>query len=142
MFPDYAIQLTGIDAIVTGDGEDAFLEIVQRYDQSSGQLELGGIEGVWWISSDGQVVKNTERRSTKDLTAYPWPDRRRSEYQSYYLPGTKQPMVTTAITSRVIVTPMSILSDLQKQYRIRDIDDLLDEMEDCISLGNHRSSFY
>ena len=30
---------------------------------------------------------------------------------------------------------MPILSDLQKQYRIRDIDDLLDEMEDCISLG-------
>jgi anaerobic magnesium-protoporphyrin IX monomethyl ester cyclase len=30
MFPDYAIQLKDADAILTGDGEDAFLEMVQR----------------------------------------------------------------------------------------------------------------
>ena len=29
MFPEYAIQLDDADAIVTGDGEDAFLEIVK-----------------------------------------------------------------------------------------------------------------
>ena len=33
MFPEYAMGLEGIDAILTGDGEDAFLEIVQRFDK-------------------------------------------------------------------------------------------------------------
>ena len=33
MFPEYAIQLQDVDAIVTGDGEDTFLEMVQAFDE-------------------------------------------------------------------------------------------------------------
>ena len=33
MFPDYAIKIDDADVIVTGDGEDAFLEIVKAYDE-------------------------------------------------------------------------------------------------------------
>jgi anaerobic magnesium-protoporphyrin IX monomethyl ester cyclase len=132
MFPEYAIQLSGADAIITGDGEDAFLEIVQKYDAGE---TLDGIEGVWWKDSSGDVKRNSERRSTKDLTAYPWPDRRRTQYQSYYLPGTKQPMVTTAITSRGCPHSCPFCLTYKKQYRIRDIDNILDEIEDCVSIG-------
>ena len=78
MFPDYSIQLKGIDAMVTGDGEDAFLEMSKRYDAGK---DWSGIAGLWWKDTDGTVIKNTERASTKDLTAYPWPDRSRSRYK-------------------------------------------------------------
>ncbi len=132
MFPDYAIQLKGIDAMVTGDGEDAFLDMVKAHDAGR---DFSGISGVWWIDNDGTVVKNTERRSSKDLTAYPWPDRSRSRYKDYYLPGTKQPMVTTAITSRGCPHSCPFCLTYKKQYRVREIDDILDEMEHCLSLG-------
>jgi radical SAM superfamily enzyme YgiQ (UPF0313 family) len=132
MFPEYAIQLKGIDAIVTGDGEDAFLDMVKQHDAGRG---FEGIAGVWWIDRDGSVVKNVERRSTKDLTAYPWPDRSRSRFRDYYLPGTKQPMVTTAITSRGCPHSCPFCLTYKKQYRVREIDDILDEMEHCLSLG-------
>ena len=132
MFPEYAIQLKGIDAIVTGDGEDAFLDMVKQHDAGRG---FEGISGVWWIDRDGSVVKNVERRSTKDLTAYPWPDRSRSRFRDYYLPGTKQPMVTTAITSRGCPHSCPFCLTYKKQYRVREIDDILDEMEHCLSLG-------
>jgi len=132
MFPDYAIQLKGIDAMVTGDGEDAFLDMVKAHDAGR---DFSGISGVWWIDKDGTVVKNTERRSSKDLTAYPWPDRSRSRYKDYYLPGTKQPMVTTAITSRGCPHSCPFCLTYKKQYRVREIDDILDEMEHCLSLG-------
>ena len=69
MFPDYAIQLTGIDAIVTEMAKTLFWNF-SAMTRALVSSSFGGIEGVWWISSDGQVVKNTERRSTKDLTAY------------------------------------------------------------------------
>ncbi len=138
MFPEYAIQLEDADAIVTGDGEDAFLEMVRAHDAGK---DFGGIEGVWWRTSDGQVVKNQERRSTKDLTAYPWPDRSRSRFKDYYLPGTKQPMVTTAITSRGCPHSCPFCLTYKKQYRIRDIDDILDEMEHCLSLGITETHF-
>ena len=32
MFPDYAIELDGADAIITGDGEDAFVEMLEATD--------------------------------------------------------------------------------------------------------------
>ena len=132
MFPEYAIQLQDVDAIVTGDGEDTFLEMVEAYDQGK---DFDGIEGVWYKDTDDGVQKNPERKSTKNLTAYPWPDRRRTRYKDYYLPGTKQPMVTTAITSRGCPHSCPFCLTYKKQYRIRDFDNILDEIEDCVSIG-------
>jgi anaerobic magnesium-protoporphyrin IX monomethyl ester cyclase len=132
MFPEYAIQLQGIDAITTGDGEDAFLDMVKNHDKGKG---FEGVNGIWWKERDGKVHKEKELPSTRDLTAYPWPDRSRVRYKDYYLPGTKQPMVTTAITSRGCPHSCPFCLTYKKQYRIRDIDNILDEMENCLSLG-------
>ncbi len=137
MFPDYAIQLQGADAILTGDGEDAFLEMVQRYDKGQ---SWEGIEGVWF-KQDGQTIKNKDRKSTKSLDAYPWPDRSRTRYRDYYLPGCKQPLNTTAITSRGCPHSCPFCLTYKKQYRMRDIDNILDEMEHCISLGITETHF-
>jgi anaerobic magnesium-protoporphyrin IX monomethyl ester cyclase len=138
MFPDYAIQLQGADAILTGDGEDAFLEMVRAHDQGA---SWEGIEGVWFKGADGQIVKNKERKSTKSLDAYPWPDRSRTRYKDYYLPGCKQPLNTTAITSRGCPHSCPFCLTYKKQYRMRDIEDILDEMEHCVSLGITETHF-
>ena len=76
-----------LDAITTGDGEDAFVEIVEAYNAGR---SLEGIEGVWFKDKSGQIIKNRERKSTKSLDAYPWPDRSRTRYQEYYLPMTQR----------------------------------------------------
>lgn len=131
MFPDYAIELPEADAIITGDGEDAFIEIAEA---ANAGKSLEGIKGVWF-KEDGQIVKNPDRPSTKSLDAYPWPDRSRSRYRDYYLPGTKEPLVTTAITSRGCPHSCPFCLTYKKQYRIRDIDNILDEIEHCLSLG-------
>ncbi len=137
MFPDYAAQLPDADAILTGDGEDAFLEMVQRYDQNK---SWEGIEGVWF-KENGEIVKNKDRKSTKSLDAYPWPDRSRTRFREYYLPGCKQPLNTTAITSRGCPHSCPFCLTYKKQYRMRDIDNILDEMEHCISLGITETHF-
>ena len=138
MFPEYAAQLKGANAIVTGDGEDAFLDMVKAHDAGK---DYSGISGVWWRSPDGELVRNQERASTKNLSAYPWPDRSRSRYKDYYLPGTKQPLVTTAMTSRGCPHSCPFCLTYKKQYRIREIDDILDEMEHCLSLGITETHF-
>jgi anaerobic magnesium-protoporphyrin IX monomethyl ester cyclase len=138
MFPEYAAQLDNIDAMVTGDGEDAFLDMVKAHDTGK---DFAGISGLWWKTDDGEMVKNPELPSTKDLTKYPWPDRSRSRYKDYYLPGTKQPLVTTAITSRGCPHSCPFCLTYKKQYRIRDIDHILDEMEHCLSLGITETHF-
>jgi anaerobic magnesium-protoporphyrin IX monomethyl ester cyclase len=131
MFPDYAMGMAGVDGIVTGDGEDAFVEMVQAID--SGR-SLEGIAGVWF-RDDGEVIKNPDRPSGRNLDAYPWPDRRRIRYRDYYVPGAKRPLITTAITSRGCPHSCPFCLTYKKQYRIRDIDDILDEVEHCLSIG-------
>jgi anaerobic magnesium-protoporphyrin IX monomethyl ester cyclase len=139
MFPEYAIALQGIDAMINGDGEDAFCEIVTAYEAGK---SFEGIEGVWFKDrKTGQVVKNPERKSQKRLDAYPWPDRSRTRYRDYYLPGTKQPLVTTALTSRGCPHSCPFCLTYKKQYRIRDIENILDEMEHCLSLGITETHF-
>ena len=131
MFPEYAIGLRGVDAIVIGDGEDTFCEMVDALDHGR---TLEGIEGVWF--RDGQqVVRNPERGKVRELEAYPWPDRRRVRYRDYYVPGTRRPLVTTAITSRGCPNNCPFCLTYKQQYRVRAIDDILDEMEHCLSLG-------
>ncbi len=137
MFPDYAIMLDGVDAITTGDGEDAFVEMAQAFDAGK---DFEGIEGVWF-RKDGQIVKNKNRASTRSLDAYPWPDRSRTRYRDYYLPGTKQPLSTTAITSRGCPHSCPFCLTYKKQYRIRAIDNILDEIEHCLSLGITETHF-
>ena len=135
MFPDYAIGLKGVDAILTGDGEDAFVEMLEAYEQSGNKVESWeGIEGVW-LKTGGKVIKNPDRKSSRNLDAYPWPDRRRIRYKDYYVPGAKRPLVTTAITSRGCPHSCPFCLTYKRQYRIRDIDNILDEMEHCLSLG-------
>ncbi len=138
MFPEYAIELDGVDATVNGDGEDDFVEMVEAYNEGR---SFEGIEGVWSKGKDGAVAKNAERKSAKRLDAYPWPDRSRIRYQDYYLPGTKTPLCTTAITSRGCPHSCPFCLTYKKQYRVRDIDNILDEMEHCLSLGITECNF-
>lgn len=132
MFPEYAIRLRGIDSICTGDGDDAFVEMVEALDQGR---SLEGISGVWFKDAAGTVVKNEPRRKSRTLDDQIWPDRRRTRYKDYWVPGAKQPLVTTAITSSGCPHSCPFCFTYTKQYRIREIDDILDEVEDCVSLG-------
>ena len=62
MFPEYAIQLQDVDAIVTGDGEDTFLEMVQAFDEGR---SFEGIEGVWYKDKDGSIQKKSREKVNK-----------------------------------------------------------------------------
>lgn len=132
MFPEYAIALPHVDAICTGDGDDVFIDLIKALDAKH---SLEGLAGIWFKDRLGQVVKNKARKETRDLTWQTWPDRRRSRYTDYWVPGSQQPLVTTAITSRGCPHSCPFCFTYTKQYRMRDIDNILDEIEDCVSIG-------
>lgn len=131
MFPDYAIDLPYVDIICTGDGDDVFIDLITALDKGH---SLETVQGIWF-KENGQVVKNAARKESRDLTWQTWPDRRRTKYQDYWVPGSQQPLVTTAITSRGCPHSCPFCFTYTKQYRMRDIDNILDEVEDCISIG-------
>ena len=131
MFPEFAIQLEGADAVVVGDGEDAFIELVDAWSRGK---SLEGIEGVWF-KEDGQEIRNKERTLKKHLSEYPWPDRSRVNYKGYYIPGGRERFMTTAVTSRGCPHSCPFCLAEKGSYRTREIDDILDEVEHCLSLG-------
>ncbi len=131
MFPEFAVRLEGIKGIVVGDGEDAFVEIAQALDQGK---SLKGIKGVWFWE-DGQLIRNPPRPYKKNLSSYPWPDRSRVDYKRYYLPGTRQRHTTIAVTSRGCPHTCPFCLAEKGSYRVRELEDILDEVEHCLSLG-------
>lgn len=132
MYPDLALGLSGVDSICIGDGDHAFVEMVDALAEGR---SLHGIGGVWFKDADGEVVKNDNRQETRDLSWQIWPDRARTRYKDYWVPGAKQPLVTTAVTSRGCPHSCPFCFTYTKQYRLRDIDNILDEVEHCLSMG-------
>lgn len=131
MFPDFAAEIEGVDSIVVGDGEEAFTEVVRALDQGK---TLEGIPGVWYWDQ-GTLVRNRERTSRRDLSHYPWPDRSRVDYKGYYVPGARARYVTTAVTSRGCPHSCPFCLAEKGSYRTRELDDILDEVEHCLSMG-------
>lgn len=60
-----------IDVCVRGEGEDAFVELLERFTDSR---DFSGIEGITWRAPEGRLVEQgAPRPFNKDLDAYPSP---------------------------------------------------------------------
>ena len=68
ILPEQTLAAPYFDAVVKGQGEATFLEIVERYER--GERDLDGIAGCLFKRSDGAVVRNPDRGYT-DINALP-----------------------------------------------------------------------
>jgi len=71
-FDDILKNIPEIDAVVRGEGEYAFLEIVRALDQKK---DLAGILGVSFRNAQGTIVHNGDRPPIADLDSLPLPAR-------------------------------------------------------------------
>jgi len=62
-------QCPEIDYVCRGDGERLLLELLDNLDDPS------PVDGVTWARADGEIVTNPERRLSRDLDQWPFPDR-------------------------------------------------------------------
>lgn len=69
-FPEF-IREEGIDCICRGEGEFAFLELVERLEKG---LDITRIKNLW-IKVNGKVHENEVRNLIEDLDTLPFPDR-------------------------------------------------------------------
>lgn len=58
------------DMVCVGDGEEAFLELVQRIEQCQATNDIPNI----WVRNNGNMVQNAPRPLTQDIDAFPYPD--------------------------------------------------------------------
>jgi anaerobic magnesium-protoporphyrin IX monomethyl ester cyclase len=67
LFPTECLAEPAVDAAVSGQGEETFAEVVERY--AAGK-DLRGVNGVTWRDGHGKVLQNLPR-PTRDVNALP-----------------------------------------------------------------------
>lgn len=135
---------TGVDAVVTGEGEFTVLEIVER-------LQAGrGLEGVLGVAyrQGGRTIKNPPRPLITDLDSLPFPARELLGDANRYIPppGTyrKRPvavMMTSRGCNRHCIYCFQMDKERKSGIRYRSVENVMQEIELCIRQGYREIKF-
>lgn len=135
--PEFSLkECQDIDAVIIQEGEDSIIELYKKmkigYDFPDEVFEQ--LEGVVWRNRYGDIIRNNERQLIKDLDSLTFPDLTLLDYQKYrrlYNPTLyKFQHVYPIFGSRGCPFNCTFCVQLyNKKYRIRSIENILDEIE-------------
>jgi radical SAM superfamily enzyme YgiQ (UPF0313 family) len=80
IMPEQSMKADCIDSICIGEGEDVWIEFLDRTAQGAG---LDGVAGLWF-RRDGEVIRNTPRNSYVDVDAVPMPAYHLLDIERYF----------------------------------------------------------
>ena len=130
--PEFYLKTTSSDAVVMGEGELPFLNLVKAIE---GNLPLTEVKGIAFRSGD-EIIVNQREHPIKDLGSIPHPD---FDYlpMEYYINAKMFQMKPTdrmipMITSRGCNYRCNFCQRLEKGMRFRPIEDVIDELKKLI----------
>ena len=77
--PEETISQKCFDMICVGEGDEAFVELVEKLEKGQPTDKVKNI----WSKKNGEVIKNPIRNLVEDLDALPFPDRDIFDYEKY-----------------------------------------------------------
>lgn len=132
IFPKETVGFPEVDYIVLGEGESAFARLL---DHLSGKLVSDEL-AEYGIISKGNAAKNIfKKQAIEDLDKLPFPDRRLTDYTRYYNIMTKSGPTTSLVSSRGCPFSCSFCTSRQERFRGRSAQNVVAEIEYCLSLG-------
>jgi len=133
LFPEETIRLAGVDFLVLGEGEEAFVELL---DALGDENRLRQIPGLVFLCGE-EIVNTGMRPPIEDLDALPFPDRRSVPYDKYDSLLAAGEIATTVFTSRGCPFQCRFCDrpHLGKRFRARSSNNVVDELEDCLEIG-------
>jgi anaerobic magnesium-protoporphyrin IX monomethyl ester cyclase len=69
-FPDFSMEQAPLDAVVTGEGEETIVALLEKLEAGDSIKDLAGIA---FRDSDGTIQVNERRARIKDIDSIPWP---------------------------------------------------------------------
>ncbi|MBI2829861.1 MAG: B12-binding domain-containing radical SAM protein [Chloroflexi bacterium] len=140
LVPDAFIQ--DFDVVVLGEGEQAMLEIATAYEQGG---DFSSIPGIVYRKGNGEVLKTASRQLTQHLDAIPFPARHllpNKDYIDFYRRRFGN-ATTSIITTRGCPFSCEFCSNavFSSSYRERSAQNVVDEVEQALSLGYDRIHF-
>ena len=140
IYPNETICRKEVDYLVLGEGEITFTDLLQNIDNIE---KLKTTQGL--VFKEGDKIINTGLRDPiDDLDAIPFPARHLTNYKNYYSLLAKRNPITTMMSSRGCPYQCTFCGrqHLGKRFRARSAKNVVDEIEECISMGIEEFLFY
>lgn len=150
-FPLEAVKLDKFDSIIVGEGEQAFAALIEYIDCGK---EITEIPGVYTRDTIGaHVVQNVRDPRFRgympvppafieDIDTLPAPDRSYISHIDYHSIVGVDSRLATLITSRGCPCKCTFCNVPCKQYRPRNLELVMDEIEACLRMGYREFHFY
>ena len=129
-FPAECRSLSGVDAVVKGEGQKPMLDLLSVWERGE---EASGIPGV--MAHPDDPVPDEDVYFSNELDDYPIQDRRLIEYERYYDVMGGGGIFTTMVSSRGCPYRCTFCNTPRHRYRVMSPSRVCDEIEDCIKLG-------
>lgn len=135
-----------VDMVMSGEYEFTLLDVVKAYENNHSFNEIPGL--LFRQKNSGTIIKTPERALIKNLERFPWPSRKYLPMEKYqdYLCGIPQPGLQMW-SSRGCPYKCSFcfwphVMYLSSSYRLRDPEDVLDEIEYCLKTYSLQSVYF
>lgn len=151
-FPLQAAQLKEFDSIVVGEGEYAFTDLVKCIEKGEDFTNILGVYTSESIKPFMDAKAPRDRRFLQsvmvppayvdDLDDLPFPNRNHIRHTSYHSTVGVSGNLATIITTRGCPYLCTFCDVPYKKYRQRDVDSVLDEVQQCLDMGYDEFHFY
>lgn len=133
IFPEETAKLEGVDYVIVGEGEVAFLELLKALEQNQKRPKIKGLV----YRDNEQLVNNGQSDFIDNLDELPFPARELAPVNKYNSILSSDRIVTTMFTSRGCPFQCSFCDrpHLGKRFRARSAKNVVDEMEQCLKIG-------
>jgi anaerobic magnesium-protoporphyrin IX monomethyl ester cyclase len=139
MYPQVLKEAPWIDAIVRGEGEQIFLNLIKAIDQGDWPAQRASVEGIAYLE-DGKVIATAAAPTIKDLDSIT-PDWAILEWEKYiYIPMNRRVAIPNFARGCPFTCTFCSQWKFWRDYRIRDPKKVVDEIEGLVR--NHNVGFF
>ncbi len=143
LFPDATIRQPNVDFLLQGEGEIAFVDLLNKLHDAS---QWWTVPGLVYADDDGKVFNGGIAPSTENLDELGLPARSKLDISKYTSLLGRDNVITTMFTSRGCPFRCTFcdrpFSPVISGFRWRSARHVVDEMEMCLELGIKEAFIY
>jgi anaerobic magnesium-protoporphyrin IX monomethyl ester cyclase len=132
MYPQVLKEAPWIDAIVRGEGEQVFLNLVRAVDDGSFARDRSAVRGIAYADADGRVVATPAEPTLEDLDRVA-PDWSILDWDKYiYIPMNRRVAIPNFARGCPFTCSFCSQWKFWRDYRVRDPVKVVDEIENLV----------